>query len=190
MAILKIARMGHPVLNRPADPVEDPSAPELHRLVEDMIETMEDAGGTGLAAPQVHVPLRVVVFFIGAARARREATSADPEAAEPVAGVPLTVLINPEVEPIGDETALGWEACLSVPGLAGEVPRYTAVRYRGTGLEGEPIAREATGFHARVVQHECDHLDGVVYPQRMTDLSRLVFTSEMRHLAEDEAREE
>ena len=84
MAILKIARMGHPVLNRPADPVEDPSAPELHRLVEDMIETMEDAGGTGLAAPQVHVPLRVVVFFIGAARARREATSADPEAAEPV----------------------------------------------------------------------------------------------------------
>jgi peptide deformylase len=190
MAILKIARMGHPVLNRPADPVEDPGAPELRRLVEDMIETMEDAGGTGLAAPQVHVPLRVVVFYIAAARAQREAASADPPDSETVPGVPLTVLINPEVEPLDEETALGWEACLSVPGLAGEVPRYTAVRYRGTSLAGEAIEREATGFHARVVQHECDHLDGVLYPQRMADLSRLVFTSEMKHLVEDEALEE
>lgn len=190
MAILKIARMGHPVLGRPADPVEDPGAPELRRLVEDMIETMEDAGGTGLAAPQVHVPLRVVVFYIGAARARREAASPNPPDSEGAAGVPLTVLVNPEVEPLGGETALGWEACLSVPGLAGEVPRYMAVRYRGTSLAGEAIEREATGFHARVVQHECDHLDGMVYPQRMTDLSRLVFTSEMKHLADEGAQDE
>jgi peptide deformylase len=189
MAILKIARMGHPVLGRPADPVDDPAAPELRRLVEDMIETMEDAGGTGLAAPQVHVPWRVVVFFIGAARARREAASADPPESEGAGGVPLTVLINPEVEPLGDETALGWEACLSVPGLAGEVPRHTAVRYRGLTLEGEAVEREATGFHARVVQHECDHLDGVLYTRRMTDLSRLVFTSEMKHLTDDETEE-
>ena len=99
-------------------------------------------------------------------------------------------MFNPEVEPLGDETALGWEACLSVPGLAGEVPRHTAVRYRGTSLTGEAIEREATGFHARVVQHECDHLDGVLYPQRMTDLSRLVFTSEMKHLANEGTQED
>jgi peptide deformylase len=185
MAILKIARMGHPVLNRPAEPVADPGAPEIRRLVGDMIETMEDAGGTGLAAPQVHVPRRVVVFLIAAERARREAGAADlPD--QGAGAVPLTVLINPEVEPLGEETALGWEACLSVPGLAGEVPRHTAVRYRGLILDGDMIEREATGFHARVVQHECDHLDGVLYPQRMTDLSRLVFASEMKHLAKED----
>jgi peptide deformylase len=184
MAILKIARMGHPVLNRPAEPVADPGAPDIRGLVDDMIETMEDAGGTGLAAPQVHVPRRVVVFFIGAERASHEAASADqPE--DGVGPVPLTILINPEVEPLGDEMALGWEACLSVPGLAGEVPRHTAIRYRGLTLNGDLIEREATGFHARVVQHECDHLDGMLYPRRMTDLSRLVFTSEMKYLAKE-----
>ena len=184
MAILKIARMGHPVLNRPADPVADPGAPEIRRLVEDMIETMEDAGGTGLAAPQVHVPRRVVVFFIGAERARHETASEDqPE--ENAEAVPLTVLINPQVEPLGEETALGWEACLSVPGLAGEVRRHAAVRYRGLTLGGGTIEREVRGFHARVVQHECDHLDGVLYPRRMTDLSRLVFASEMKHQARE-----
>lgn len=181
MAILKIARMGHPVLNRPAEPVADPNAAELRRLVEDMIETMEDAGGTGLAAPQVHVPWRVVVFYVGAERARREAASAEPPASAGAEGVPLTVLINPEIVPLRDETALGWEACLSVPGLAGEVPRHAAVRYRGLTLGGGTIEREATGFHARVVQHECDHLDGILYPMRMTDLSTLHFVSEMRH---------
>ncbi len=184
MAILKIARMGHPVLNRTAEPVVDPGAPDIRRLVEDMIETMEDAGGTGLAAPQVHVPRRIVVFFIGAERARREAAS-EGQAEADTGAVPLTILINPEVEPLGDEAALGWEACLSVPGLAGEVPRHTAVRYRGLTLDGDTIEREATGFHARVVQHECDHLDGVLYPRRMTDLSRLVFTSEMKHMARE-----
>ena len=100
--------------------------------------------------------------------------------------MPLTVLVNPQIEPLGDELTLGWEACLSVPDLMGEVPRYAAVRYRGQGLDGSLIEREAHGFHARVVQHECDHLDGVVYPQRMTDLSRLLFTSEARHLSAEE----
>ena len=179
MAILQIARMGHPILARRADAVEDPRDPALGRLVDDMIETMRDAPGTGLAAPQVHVPKRIVVFFVSAGRAARE----DDGAAEPEAEVPLTALINPEIEPLGEGRSLGWEACLSVPGLTGEVPRYDHIRYRGWTLEGEEIEREARGFHARVVQHECDHLDGVLYPQRMTDLSRLLFTSELRHLA-------
>ncbi|MDH3472836.1 MAG: peptide deformylase [Rhodospirillales bacterium] len=190
MAILKIARMGHPVLSRPADPVEDPTAPEIGQLVRDMIETMEDAGGTGLAAPQVHVPKRVVVFFVSAARAQREDVTARLEEASADAGVPLTVLINPEIEAFGAEQTLGWEACLSVPGLTGEVPRYTRIRYRGLDLEGNRILREASGFHARVVQHECDHLEGMLYPQRMTDLSRLIFTSEMKHMVAEAESDE
>ena len=170
MAILKIARMGHPVLRRRAEPVPDPTAPAVRTLIADMIETMEDAHGAGLAAPQVHVPLRVVVFHVLEERARREAE-------EPV---PLTVLINPEIVPLTEERAEGWEACLSVPGLAGIVPRWTRIRYCGLTPEGQRIEREAGGFHARVVQHECDHLDGILYPQRMTDLGRLVFVEEMQ----------
>lgn len=189
MAILKIARMGHPVLRRPALAVEDPTASWVRRLVEDMLETMEDAGGTGLAAPQVHVDRRVVVFFVSANRAQREDETARLSDDAGDAGVPLTVLVNPEVEAFGSETTLGWEACLSLPGLAGEVPRFTRIRYRGLDLDGNRIVREATGFHARVVQHECDHLDGMLYPQRMTDMSRLVFSSEMKHLASDDAVE-
>ena len=181
MAILKIARMGHPVLGRPADPVADPTAPEVRRLVEDMVETMRDAEGTGLAAPQVHVPRRVVVFFVAPERAGDDGEESDEETLE---GVPLTVLVNPLVEPLTERKQLGWEACLSVPGLAGQVPRFGAVRYSGFGLDGKQIVREARGFHARVVQHECDHLDGILYPQRMTDLSRLVFTTEMKHRVE------
>lgn len=183
MAILKIARMGHPVLSRLAEPIEDPTAPEVRRLVADMIETMEDAGGTGLAAPQVHVPKRLVVFFVEAERAEREDASARLSEVATDAGVPLTVLVNPQVEAFGEEMSLGWEACLSVPDLAGEVPRFSRIRYHGLDLAGNRIVREASGFHARVVQHECDHLEGKLYPQRMTDLSRLVFASEMRHLA-------
>ena len=123
-----------------------------------------------------------MIFFVSAARAERETEPGDSAEA-----VPLTVLINPVVEPLGKATVLGWEACLSVPGLAGEVPRHSAVRYRGLTLEGDELVREAEGFHARVVQHEFDHLDGILYPQRMTDLSRLVFTTEMKHLAVAEA---
>ena len=170
MAILKIARMGHPVLRGRADPVPDPAAPAIRTLIADMIETMEDAHGAGLAAPQVHVPLRVVVFHVPEERGRREGE-------EPV---PLTVLINPEIVALTEEQAEGWEACLSVPGLAGIVPRWTRIRYSGLTAEGGRIEREAAGFHARVVQHECDHLDGILYPQRMTDLSRLVFVEEMQ----------
>lgn len=175
MAILKIAKMGHPVLRRPAQAVPDPTAPAIRKLVADMMATMEDAPGTGLAAPQVHVPLRVVIFTVSDERSRRE----DGEGAE---GVPLTVLINPEIEPLGETMSLGWEGCLSVPGLMGRVPRHDAIRYRALGLDGETIEREAEGFHARVVQHECDHLDGILYPQRMIDMADLIFTSEMHHL--------
>ena len=173
MAILKIARMGHPVLRRRAKDVADPRAREIRRLVDDMIETMADADGLGLAAPQVHAPLRVVVFAV--AGEEGEAEKAD--------SVALTVLVNPVVETLGEEMELGWEGCLSVPGLRGVVPRFTEVRYRATTLEGAAIERLATGLHARVVQHECDHLDGILFPQRMIDLSTLVFESELKYLA-------
>jgi peptide deformylase len=171
MALLKIARMGHPVLRATAAPVEDPSAPWVRQLVDDMLETMADAGGTGIAAPQVHAPHRIVTFFV--AGERTTDLPGDDEQ-------PLTVLINPVVEPVGAEMALGWEGCLSVPGLRGVVPRYLQVRYRGVGLDGKPIEREAAGFHARVVQHECDHLDGILYPQRMTDHRLLVYLEELQ----------
>jgi peptide deformylase len=171
MALLKIARMGHPVLRATAKPVEDPTAPWVRRLIDDMVETMGDAGGTGLAAPQVHVPYRVVVFRVGGERLTD--LPGDTE-------LDLTVLINPVIEPIGDEGALGWEGCLSVPGLRGVVPRHLRIRYRALDLGGETITREAAGFHARVVQHECDHLDGILYPQRMTDHRLLVFTEELQ----------
>jgi peptide deformylase len=171
MALLKIARMGHPVLRGRADEVEAPTAPWVRRLVEDMLETMDDAGGTGIAAPQVHAPHRIVVFFVAGERLTDLPGDGEQD---------LTVLINPVVEPIGDEVALGWEGCLSVPGLRGVVPRHLRVRYRGFGLGGEIIEREAAGFHARVVQHECDHLDGILYPQRMTDHRLLVYAEELQ----------
>jgi peptide deformylase len=178
MAILKIARMGHPVLARRADPVPDPTSPEIRNLVKDMLETLADVGGIGLAAPQIHVPKRVVIFEVPAARAARD--SAAPEAA---GGVAMTVLVNPVIEPLVEAKADGWEACLSVPGLTGLVPRYTHIRYSGYDLLGKCIEREAKDFHARVVQHECDHLDGVLYPMRMTDMTQLSFMEEMRYRA-------
>lgn len=177
MAIRKIARMGHPVLARIAEPVADPTAPEVRALVADMIETMIDANGAGLAAPQVHVPKRIVIFQAPADRSPEgvdETEAFDHQAA-------LTVLINPEIEFLTSEMEPGWEGCLSVPGLRGLVPRYTELRYRGLGLDGQLIERRAKGFHARVVQHECDHLNGMLYPQRMSDLSNLIFESEARH---------
>jgi peptide deformylase len=171
MALLKIAHMGHPLLRARATTIDDPTAPWVRELVDDMIETMEDAGGTGLAAPQVHMPHRLVIFRVGPER---------------LTGLPgdteqdLTVLINPVIEPVGSDRALGWEGCLSVPGLRGVVPRHLQIRYRGLGLDGEVIEREAAGFHARVVQHECDHLDGILYPQRMEDHRLLVFVEELQ----------
>ncbi len=178
MAILKIARMGHPILRQVASPIEDPGSPQIHRLVADMLETMQDAQGAGLAAPQIYMPKRLVIFSVSGERAERAAADSE-DAAEATEEVPLTVLINPVVEPLTQELTTSWEACLSVPDLAGRVPRYRAVRYRGLGLDGAEIVREAGGFHARVVQHECDHLDGILYPQRMADLATLTFTSEL-----------
>ncbi len=169
MAILKIARMGHPVLRRKADPVADPTAPEIHRLIADMAETLADIGGAGLAAPQVHVPLRVVIFQVPEQRL----TGRPDDQAKP-----LMALINPVIEPLGPEQELGWEGCLSVPGLKGAVPRFARIRYRGLAPDGRAIDRSVEGFHARVVQHECDHLDGVLYPQRMTDMRLLMFVEE------------
>ena len=171
MAILKIARMGHPVLARRADPVDDPTAPEIRRLVADMMETLRDINGSGLAAPQVHIPLRVVIFHVPVHRAQAD-TLPRP------AG--MTALVNPVVEALGEATEQGWEGCLSVPGMMGAVPRARRIRYRGMTPEGEAIDREADGFHARVVQHECDHLDGILYPQRMTDLGQFGFVEEMQ----------
>ncbi len=189
MAILKIARMGHPVLRRRADEVPDPTAPEIRVLVGDMLETLRDARGAGLAAPQVHVPKRVVIFA-----ASREPMDDEDDAPDGEFS-PLTVLVNPVWAPLGDERVLTWEACLSVPGLTGAVPRYTHIRYRGFTPAGEKIEREATGFHARVFQHEFDHLNGILYPMRMEDLSLLVFTEEAQRyglpsLGEDEDESE
>lgn len=181
MAILKIARMGHPVLKAAAAPVIDVKSEEIQRLIQDMLDTLTDIGGAGLAAPQVHVPLRLVIFHVPAARMAREDGAKAGDAS--VMGVPMTVLINPEITPLSEDRALGIEACLSVPGLAGLVPRHTHIRYRGLDEQGRVIEREAHGFHARVVQHECDHLDGILYPMRMADLSTLGFVEELQRAA-------
>lgn len=161
--------MGHPVLSHPASPVKDSDSEYVSRLIVDMIETMNDVSGAGLAAPQVHVPLRVVIFHVPVEEGTDDLSSS----------IPLTVLINPKIEILDSGFEYGMEACLSVPGLIGEVPRARVIRYSGINLDGEIIKREAEGFHARVVQHECDHLDGVLYPMRMKDLSTLSFTSEL-----------
>jgi peptide deformylase len=175
MAILKIARMGHPVLLRRAEPVADSTAPEIQRLIRDMMETMEDASGAGLAAPQVHVPLRLFVFRVGPHRV----TDAPDD--HPVGN---TAVINPEVEPVGDERVMRWEGCLSIPGLRAAVPRWARVRYRGLDGEGRPIEAEVGGFHAGVVQHEQDHLDGILYPMRMQDFRLFGFNEELARAAE------
>src|ERR1700742_4175930 len=172
MALLKIARMGHPILRTPAAPVEDPAAPWVRQLVDSMLETMEDAGGTGIAAPQVHVSKRVVIFQVGPERLT--GLPGDDEQA-------LTVLINPIIEPLGAERGYGWGGCLSVSGVRGGVAGALPIRYRAQTLDGSTIEREASGFHARVVQHECDHLDGVLYPQRMNDLRLLMFAEEAQN---------
>lgn len=165
MAVLEILRMGDPRLLEVARPVSAFATRELDRLIRDMFDTMASAGGVGLAAPQVGVSLQLVIF--GFERSERY-----PEA-EPV---PTTILINPVIEPIGEEMEEGWEGCLSVPGLRGVVPRLRRIRYRGFDPAGNPIAREAQGFHARVVQHECDHLSGMLYPMRVRDFSRFGFS--------------
>jgi peptide deformylase len=162
MAILKIARMGHPVLLREAEPVDDPTHPEIRRLIADMGETMLDAAGIGLAAPQVHVPLRLFVYRDGAG---------------------ISALVNPELEPLGEEIESAWEGCLSIPGLRGCVTRPKRIRWRGLDAEGREVSGEAEGMTARVMQHETDHLDGVLYPMRMEDFSLFGFTEELARAA-------
>ena len=174
MAILKIARMGHPVLLQMCDPVEDPGALEIRRLVADMMETMDDAPGVGLAAPQVHVPLRLFVFRVPEARAGEDA-------GDVVLG--HSVLINPEIELLTEERVLRWEGCLSIPGLRAAVPRAPRIRYRGVDCDGRVVEREVSGFHAGVVQHEYDHLDGILYPMRMKDFSLFGFNEELARAA-------
>jgi len=166
MAVHPILKMGDARLLRIAQPVIAFDTPELHALIADMFDTMAAANGAGLAAPQIGVDLQLVIFGSGQHNPRY------PEA--PV--VPQTVLINPVITPLSDELEEGWEGCLSVPGLRGLVPRHSRIRYQGLDPQGRPIDREAEGFHARVVQHEVDHLIGRLYPTRMADLRKLGFT--------------
>jgi peptide deformylase len=168
MAVRPILRMGDPRLRRPAQPVEAFDTPDLHALIEDLIDTMRANIGAGLAATQIGVPLRVVVFEV-------TANPRYPEAPP----LPLTVLVNPEITPLGPDVVEGWEGCLSVPGLRGVVPRAAAVRYQARDAAGRAVVRDADGFHARVVQHECDHLDGVLYPDRIRDFTRFGFIEEL-----------
>jgi len=165
VAVRKILKMGDPRLLRVAQPVGEFDTPELHSLVVDMFDTMESANGAGLAAPQIGVDLQLVIF--GFSRNERY-----PEAPP----VPRTVLINPVITPLSDAEEEGWEGCLSVPGLRAVVPRISRIRYTGFDPAGAPIEREADGFHARVVQHECDHLQGILYPMRVRDFSRFGYT--------------
>jgi peptide deformylase len=168
MAVRPILRLGHPVLRQVAAPVTEFDTPSLRELVRDLLETMRANDGAGLAAIQIGVLQRVVVFGL-------EHNPRYPDAAP----VPLTVLVNPEIEFLGEERESGWEGCLSVPGLRGLVPRYRRLRYRGYDELGRPIDRTVSDFHARVVQHECDHLDGILYPQRIEDMTSFGFQDEL-----------
>ncbi|OGT22371.1 MAG: peptide deformylase [Gammaproteobacteria bacterium RBG_16_57_12] len=168
MAVRKVLRIGHPLLLEKAEPVKEFNTKSLNALIEDMFDTMDAMNGAGLAAPQIGVSQRVVIFGV-------EANPRYPE----VEAVPTTILINPRIEPKDTGMEDGWEGCLSVPGLRGLVPRYTRIHYRGFDQFGNPIDREAHGFHARVVQHECDHLDGILYPLRIKDLRQFGFEEEL-----------
>lgn len=176
MTVQTIVLMGNPVLMSAAKPVRDPCAPEIKSLIKDMADSMEAAGGIGIAAPQIGVGLRVVMFH-APAEEDSGGDSTDADHRSEVKARPLTVLINPEIEILTNDQKDGWEGCLSVPGLRGVVPRFARIRYRGFDAHGRPIDREAEGFHARVVQHECDHLIGRLYPMRVRDFSRFGFTS-------------
>jgi peptide deformylase len=170
--VREILRMGDPRLLQPSAPVQQFGTAELRALIADMFDTMHAANGAGLAAPQIGVPLRVVIFGYADAPARNPRYPDAPP-------VPQTVLINPRLEPLSADMEDGWEGCLSVPGLRGVVPRHARLRYTGHDADGHPIERTVDGFHARVVQHECDHLDGILYPMRIRDFSRFGFTEVM-----------
>jgi len=165
MAIKPVLRMGEPLLFAQAEPVTAFDTPELHALIQDMQDTMESMNGAGIAAPQIDVSLRVVIFGVGS-------NPRYPDAEQ----VPYTVLINPVLTPVGEEMEDGWEGCLSVPGMRGVVPRFARLHYTGFDQFGQTIDRLVSGFHARVVQHECDHLDGILYPMRIQDLTNFGYT--------------
>ncbi|MXY25072.1 MAG: peptide deformylase [Acidobacteria bacterium] len=169
MSILKVARMGHPVLRTPTPPLEpsDISSPEIQRLIDDMFETMNEYAGIGLAAPQVHRELRLFVAGVD----------------DPDQGLPPVVMINPEIEPLGDATEEDWEGCLSIPDIRGRVPRATKIRVQSLDRHGAPQQFTAAGFAARVIQHETDHLDGVLFLDRMSSFDSLTFLSEYDRFA-------
>jgi peptide deformylase len=169
MSIRPVLRMGDPRLLQVSEPVANLDSPQLLELLGDMRDTMAALSGAGLAAPQIGVPWRVVIFGTGAPNPRY------PEAEI----VPATVLINPQLQPLGEQMEEGWEGCLSVPGMRGLVPRYQQLHYRGVDHQGREIDRRVSGFHARVVQHEVDHLDGILYPMRIADLSQFGFNEEL-----------
>ncbi len=168
MAVRQVLRMGHPLLLQKAQPVTRFNTPELDALIADMFDTMAAQSGAGLAAPQIGESQRLVIFGV-------ESNPRYPD----VEPVPTTVLINPEIEIVGEETDEMWEGCLSVPGMRGLVERYTHLRYTGYDQHGNRFEREAHDFHARVVQHECDHLDGILYPRRIKDLRLFGFSEEL-----------
>ena len=168
MAIHSVLRMGHPLLSQRATEVRDFDTVALNNLIRDMLDTMHAEDGVGLAAPQIGISSRVVVFGFDHNPRYRNAPA-----------VPRTVLINPVIKPLGDAMEEAWEGCLSVPGMRGLVPRYKRIEYRGFDASGTPVVATAEGFHARVVQHECDHLDGILYPQRVCDFTRFGFISEL-----------
>jgi peptide deformylase len=165
MAVRSILRMGDPLLLQRAAAVEHFDTPELHALIQDMHDTMVAMDGAGIAAPQIGVSLRVVIFGVGE-------NPRYPDAEQ----VPYTVLVNPQIAPLGNELEDGWEGCLSVPGIRGIVPRHVRLHYTGFDPYGNPIDRMVSGFHARVVQHECDHLDGILYPMRIRNLRDFGYT--------------
>ena len=164
MAVRPVLKMGDPLLLKMAEPVREFATPELKELLVDMRDTMAAQNGAGLAAPQIGVSQQVVIFGV-------EKNPRYPDAEE----VPFTILLNPVLTPLTDEQRESWEGCLSVPGMRGLVPRYTRIRYQGFDPEGTPIDRTVDGFHARVVQHEVDHLDGILYPMRIRDMTRFGF---------------
>ncbi len=168
MAIKVTLKMGHPLLKDVAIPVTEFNTPALVALIQDMKDTLVALNGAGLAAPQIGVGLRVVIFYI----------NQNPRYPE-VEPIPETILINPEITPLADDSESGWEGCLSVPGLRGLVPRYRHIHYAGYDASGRRFERRVEGFHARVVQHEVDHLNGILYPQRMLDMNHLGFEQEL-----------
>lgn len=168
MAVKPVLRMGDPRLLEPSQPVKKLGTAELKALLEDMRDTMASLNGAGLAAPQIGVNWQVVIFGV-----EKNPRYPDAEA------VPFTVLINPKLTPLDDEMEEGWEGCLSVPGMRGLVPRFKRLRYQGVDENGKKIDRRVSDFHARVVQHECDHLAGILYPMRITDMRNFGFTAEL-----------